>query len=455
MKRTSLASRIAAPLASVAPCAAAAGPRFCLLLIAISAGTPALAFDYFEHRYIGEKAYENARNRHPDLSKALDTAGEALGFGRVPKDPRDVAGRVLQELPMQFGDLSALAGDLTENPEELREVVYDIKKWVGGTDAPPPLQLLHVITTRRIYRAESLVTDSRRQWFSACKWMYRRRFPQPGSGAAWENWANCFAQLGDQEFTLPRRSAFSSEGYQASHVELAEHEMIPKYISLAAENKEHFARYSWKEYSDNHARALKLARCYREKQECVGADGETKRGDALLVEMLVYEAYAQHFLHDSYASGHIGVAYSKCPIEKITLLCTPTKRRMQQTHDVLNEIGLDVAMPDAADVLKLSPKVAENLATGWTAFGDDYLFVPEADFHRSVVVLVATSSMTEVFDEATRPVPPPYLAGCARPQYSRFRRSESSRLSRSNCAARTWRPRTTRSAISSNSSFSR
>jgi len=48
-------------------------------------------------------------------------------------------------------------------------------------------------------------------------------------------------------------------------------------------------------------------------------------------------------------------------------------------------------------------KSKRTLISGWTAFGDNHLFITEADFHRAVVTQIAIQSMRAVFDEARKP----------------------------------------------------
>ena len=354
------------------------GRAFCVLLIAVSAAAPAWGFDYFEHRYLGNTAYRNALGelRDPGLSEALArAAGESLGFGRKPAGPSDLADRLLERLQLQFGDLSALAGDFTEDERDLKKLIGEMLKREKGS------------------RARALIVDTRRQWFSACKWLYRSRGESRDPGPAWED---CFRSIaGDGDLGRPPKREFGSSGYQASREELAEHEMVPRYISLASQNKAHFPRHSWKSYSDHHSEALRFASCYARKVPCAGAP---LSGEALLVEAILNEAFAQHYLHDSFAAGHIGTGYGEC---RLGFFCTPTKRRLKQTHDFLNELGLEVRIsPSPSDPRRLGEDAAAKLRTGWTAFGDDHLFIREADFHRAVVVLTATESIKEVFEHA-------------------------------------------------------
>jgi hypothetical protein len=358
---------------------------FCVLPIAISAGAPAWAFDYFEHRYLGNAAYDKAvaeyQRRHddPTFINALGRTADFLGFGKKIDDPTDSFGRILNDLPLRFGDLSAMAGDLAGSDKELMNLALDIKNGTGT-------------------RAPTLLVDSRRQWFNACKWVFRVRRGLLGNDPDWEN---CFRRFaGEADFGKVPNAKFGSDGYHASREELAGHEMIPGYISLASQNIDHFPRRSWKSYSNYHDRALYFARCYRKTIACAGSNGVELSGEALLAEALVNEGFAQHFLQDSFAAGHIGTDYG--PVCSATGFgCVPTKRRVQQTHDALNELGLGVTISRPPEYIwGTRPDVAAILQRGWTVFGDESLFVPEADFQRAVIEHTAARSIGEILESA-------------------------------------------------------
>jgi hypothetical protein len=177
--------------------------------------------------------------------------------------------------------------------------------------------------------------------------------------------------------------------------------MVPRYISLASENKNHFARYSWKTYSKYHADAIALDGCYADYPEIDTNSNNTcayKSPDDLLFESMINESFAQHFLHDSFASGHIATKYSEC----FLFVCDPIKIRVKQTHDVLNEIGIEVVMLNPPQLIRWPDDETINvLRTGWTLYGDDHLFIPEADFQRAVIIQTATQSLIEVIDRAS------------------------------------------------------
>lgn len=368
-------------------------PRFWLALLAFSIAMESRGFNYFEHRYIGNRAYSDASARHAatPFGSSLQRANERLRFGKMAEESRNPAGRLLNLLPLQFGDLSALAGDYSRDPDDLLEVIRKIGEEV---EHDPSL---------RVTRAQALIIDSRRQWLSACRWIYRTRISPHGAATRplgivtpiSENMNECFGPLERNNFAAPALHHFGSEGYRASREELAEHEKIPQYVTLVSQNRGHFPRHSWKNYSDFHSRALELAYCFRDKSEC--APWIKGAGDDLLVDAIINEAFAQHYLHDSFASGHIGTEYGYCGFR---VICLPTKARVQQTHDALNELGLKVTLISAPPYSYLD-HVRTTVAGGWTAFGDDHLFIAEADFHRALLLATASASLSEIFDAAS------------------------------------------------------
>jgi hypothetical protein len=370
----------------------------------VLASPAASAFDYFEHRYLGNRAYAEAlRTVKEPLREALERVRESkLRFGWQPDDPNaSMAARLLTRLPLQFGDLAALAGDFARDTGDLSELLKELPAATIKTQS------------RRIPRFEILIVNTRQQWLSACRWIHRVRIAPHGavpgiastSRAADQDDNACFDTLqkvasenGSLEDVLLLKAQpvhrFGAEGYRPSREELAERERIPRYVPLVAVNKKHFPRHSWKAYSDHHNRALELARCFRDwEQGC--SRGRASRED-LLVDAIIEEAFAQHYLQDSFAAGHIGTKWGECWFgDKFG--CSPTKIRVQQTHDVLNELGVDVRL---ADPQKHLHDASKTVSRRWTSFGDDHLFIPAADFHRGVILRTATASIREVFEHA-------------------------------------------------------
>ncbi|HEV3382181.1 MAG TPA: DUF4157 domain-containing protein [Trebonia sp.] len=76
---------------------------------------------------------------------------------------------------------------------------------------------------------------------------------------------------------------------------------IPKwerYSSVVARNAGHFAPFSWYRWQDHHLRARETAR------QAHAAKDSAER-DRLAARAWIYAGYADHFLHDSFAAGHL------------------------------------------------------------------------------------------------------------------------------------------------------
>jgi hypothetical protein len=371
------------------------------LALCAAAAAPAAAFDSFEHRFIADQAYELASAKYDkegEFATKLGAAGRFLGFGRVPASAQRMNTRMAELVPLSFGDLASLAGDFTETPEELRLMMQLIGEQLAFPDVADLTDFRQLAD-----QGEAVFQGTRRQWISACNWLYaqRRAPPLPPTG----RYVHCFDHLVGGADPTKRVFAFGTIGYRPERHELAEQEGIPGFVELAAKNRSHFPRHSWKAYVDAHRAALKFAVCFREFRAGMRCNMRGERisaGEAwlfetpLLVRMLVHEGFAQHFLHDSFASGHIGTKFGTCGLvmDKVQLHCRPTKARVQQTHDVLNAIGVTVKL--------VGPDKARGLATGaWTAFGDRHLFTPEADLHRNIVIWTSEHSLTEVLKRAS------------------------------------------------------
>ncbi len=370
-----------------------------------------LAFDAFEHRYIGNAALKNLQNQwanpSPQLVRDWELALAELGIDVAPR-PSDTSGSLRTVfdiyrslLPLEFGDLPALAGDHSETPQELHEI---LKLLIAARDpnkkddladltrARIPLPLLkrkHTLNGER-----NRFVALRRQWQNVCAWILR---DISDSSLQWEDLPRCLevgVSSNDNALLtqLKKNSVLHNplsrtEGYQPSRTELAEFEQLIGYISLASENESHFPRSSWKWFSWAHREALRFANTYA--QRALTTNDNLAYQD--LSFAILYEGFAQHFLHDSFASGHLGTPY------------TVQKELLQHIHDSLNKNGIIVQIPGLPNYLWPDQKefkntLIESVSRGWTAFGDGHLFIPQATFHRFIVVHFATKSLQEVFD---------------------------------------------------------
>jgi hypothetical protein len=379
---------------------------------------PCSSFDYFEHRFIGNQAFDNAQEElhlktdgvlgpdldavtgEPHFDKASGEHRWGLGLNRpISREPNDpietwMVLKFLDLVPISFGDLPALAGDHAKSVEALKEILKsfaDLKTF--------PEEHRRFLATRR-------------QWWDACTWYHREFKPDPPV----TNVKACFDGTMKKTTGLLDGESMErppSRGYAPSRDELSEFEKLDNYVGLAGQNKTHFPRHSWQEYLSHHQKAIDNARKYvvARKNSPPGSD---YRESALpyLYKALVDEGWAQHFLHDSYSAGHIGSKYGWCfPAQTFPIrFCAPTRNLLQSSHDHFNEQGMKVTIESVASLASdtdsslPSVKASKTVPVYWLAFGDRHLFIPEADRHRSMLVHVATLSLKEVLEAATSSV---------------------------------------------------
>ena len=320
-----------------------------------------MGFEYFEHRAIGNSAYAIASLRLAAEPLALLAAAEKILGISSTKPPATDSGPKYNEPQFDFGDLAAIAGDHTRTSEELERLLT---------------------SDRASAYARQLSAAAARQHDAACRWLYQtyRKNSNPEG--------DCFQPLAAGEGVAPRSAQYAVLGYEPTRHERAEFESLWRYVELASDNRDHFPLHSWKAYSNYHELALRLAACAASRVACTDPQFATYDPALMLAKALVNEAMAQHFLQDSFASGHIGTEFGSC---LWGFLCNPPKIQIQHTHDTLNQIGLAVYILEAPTFLSNS-----NARLEWTAFGDRHYFVPEAAFHRWVTTKVASESLWEV-----------------------------------------------------------
>jgi len=365
------------------------------------------AFDYFEHKAVSDLAFEHARRSkihqesfsNIEIDKALKSLGLnqecdpgslAESFSPEEDFEKHVIIKVcafLQDTPITFGDLAGLAGDHFEPPNQ-----YDDRK--GLLEFGDEI-LKNVETFTNPFSNEfPRVLATRRHWRQACQWYketneplrktrmgFRDCFRSSDFIRDWKHFG--FYGKGDERDDVP---PVPTTGYIPSRAELGEFEKLPNYRGLAQDNKKHFPRRSWQEFLSLHQLALEKAQAYAES---------SPKNLNLLKEALVWEGFAQHFLHDSFSSGHIASEYGECQSTiLLPIACDPNKALLQHTHDVLNGIGLFV------EVLSVNG-TAETFAK-WYAFGDRALFIPEANRHRQIIVFWSSHSIQQVLHEVVR-----------------------------------------------------
>jgi hypothetical protein len=368
---------------------------------------PLWAFDTFEHRHLGNVAYEQAKravkeNLPQQVMDDLDKFEKELKIDEKPcmpssqiKPSQCMAVKALRHIPVRFGDFAALAGDHAGTPAEVYEMVQNFIH--VGEDSE---EVKRVLATRR-------------QWQRACVQM--RAYYSYGGKL---DDIHCVQDGGAR--ALSADAVLPPAGYSPQRDEWSEFEGLPGFLDLVSSNQRHFPTHSWREYAIRHHAALQAAKSYKDKK----ADKEGCRDfitilllkkveynygeDAPLCYLrraLVYEGYAQHFLHDSFASGHIGTEFGNCVYSAFG--CAPDKQVVNHIHNELNRLGLKVTFNTAGQKILMAAQKRfgvikdlklEDFSQGWLAVGDDFLMVPEAGFHREIVSLIATASLIEVLE---------------------------------------------------------
>ena len=436
-----------------------------LLLFFISlllhTGNIVYGFDYFEHRYLGDAAYQRAlikeyrleiskssSKKNSDRKKIIfeylkvfpeqlwvnqdDSQDGKINCERFHyRDDIDVrlACHFLRQVPLTFGDLPALAGDHTGNAEKLETMLVD-----------PEGVSNHFLTSE-----SARIIATRRQWFNACKWFREEnRFPvaladqgnlsleerltraereisslryvllsNKGEHSLPVDIANCFNSemrgnkltglaypMAQQTKEKPyKNDTLGGSGYSPSREELSDFEKLPNYLDLVEHNRRHFPKFSWKTYLVFHRRAILDAEKFFENTKNTSNFNTTEL--IILHSALINEGFAQHFLHDSFSSGHIGTQFGIClherkpfgfvPLDWLVtftplppLFCHPPKVLLQHTHDSLNALGVRVKSTTPQDL-------------EWVSYGDQHLFIPEGSANRTMIIKAATLSIMEVF----------------------------------------------------------
>lgn len=173
------------------------------------------------------------------------------------------------------------------------------------------------------------------------------------------------------------------------------------YIKLAQVNYDHFAPDSLIAYKTGHQFALETAlKAYRKKQE-----GLIEEANAFLELAYAQNAFANHYLTDSFSAGHMR-----------------TPRRA---------IGHDILLPSVLNLLianlmhnednKHGLNVVNSEGISWFAYGDGYLYKPEAELQRAVMVDAMQRSADSIYNTfMTGVLPERYPEMDVFPDYSKI-----------------------------------
>lgn len=149
-------------------------------------------------------------------------------------------------------------------------------------------------------------------------------------------------------------------------------------LKLAENNHDHFLPYAKHSYATGHQRAIEKAReagnCRRE---------EAKR---LLHEAFSMDAFACHFLTDSFASGHIRTP--RVELGKGTKLGRDGHLLCKYMHDEDNKFGL---------------RVTNKRGDKWIAFGDGMLLKEKSKDNLRIAAEAVQNSVNQVYEAYRNP----------------------------------------------------
>lgn len=149
------------------------------------------------------------------------------------------------------------------------------------------------------------------------------------------------------------------------------------YLKLARVNYDHFAPDSVTAYTVGHQYALNTAlRAYQKKQQ-----GEIDDAIKLLELAYAQNAFANHYLTDSFSSGHMRVP-RRAIAQDIMLPKILNLLIANIMHDEDNEHGLNVVNAEGSS---------------WIAYGDNYLYRPEAEQQRGIMLDAMQRSADSIY----------------------------------------------------------
>jgi len=152
-------------------------------------------------------------------------------------------------------------------------------------------------------------------------------------------------------------------------------------LQLAENNHDHFLPYAKDAYLAGHQLAINKAREAGEYQE---DDEDTEK--LLLHEAFSMDAFACHFLTDSFASGHIRTP--RVELGKGTRLGKDGHLLCMYMHDEDNKYGL---------------RVTNKRGDKWIAYGDGMLLKEESRDNLEIVAEAVQKSVDQVYQAYTNP----------------------------------------------------
>ncbi|KTC83481.1 hypothetical protein [Legionella cincinnatiensis] len=150
------------------------------------------------------------------------------------------------------------------------------------------------------------------------------------------------------------------------------------YLKISEANFDHYQPDSLIAYEVGHQVALDTALLgYQQKIK-----GNVAHAEQLLELAYAQNAFANHYLSDSFASGHIRTP--RLAIEKQVFLPSILNLLLANLmHDEDNRLGLNVVNQEG---------------TFWTVYGDNYLFKEEAELQRIILLQAMQRSADNIYD---------------------------------------------------------
>lgn len=159
------------------------------------------------------------------------------------------------------------------------------------------------------------------------------------------------------------------------------------YLKLAEVNFDHFLPNALIAYKAGHQVALETAQlAYQQKQ-----NGNADKAEQLLEIAYAQNAFANHYLSDSFAAGHIR---------------TPRREIDNQVH-LPAIFNLFIANLMHNEDNRLGLNVVNEEGMSWVAYGDDYVFKKEAELQRFIILQTlqrSADSIYETFESGTIPI---------------------------------------------------
>lgn len=150
------------------------------------------------------------------------------------------------------------------------------------------------------------------------------------------------------------------------------------YIKLAQVNFDHFAPDSLIAYKTGHKYALETAREGFIKKEA----GNIQEANRLLELAYAQNAFANHYLTDSFSAGHMRTP-RRAIADGVFLPAALNLLIANLMHNEDNRHGLNVVNAEG---------------TSWVAYGDGYLYKPEAELQRIVMLDAMQRSADGVYN---------------------------------------------------------